>query len=273
MDVLVVGVSLVITAVIAVGLFQRARTQAPRLQGQLGGEAQEGWLVTDGGVRVREVGNGQLEAQATVRVSGQVTVRTSTSGLRVSGDPALVAVARQKMAGVRSLELKDHTLVVKAAGGSTPKRFVERVQEMVDALEQPWARAWTRAGRARGLTLSNGRLSGTMGDLTVQVYVEDGQTFVEVQGDLRPLTAAHKDTATFDPSPTGNAVLDMTLAVQGADEPLDDAVVEAMMPVLHAFPGPTLQDGRVLLRMPGTVIQGLGDRIDEAVALARSISP
>ena len=273
MDFLVVGVSLVITAIIAVGLFQRARTRAPRLQGQLGGEVRDRWLVMDGGVRVREVGNGQLEAQAPVRVSGQVTVRTSTSGLRVSGDPALVAVARQKMAGVRSLELNDHTLLVKAAGGSTPKRFVERVQELVDALEQPWTRAWTSDGRARGLTLANGRLSGTIGTLTVQVYVEDGHTCVQVDGDLRPLTASHKDTVPSYTPPTGNAVLDMTLAVQGAEEPLDDAVVEAMMPVLHAFPSSTLEDGRVLMRMPGTVLQGLGARIDEAVALARSISP
>ncbi len=269
-EVLLGAGGLALIGLLAAWLARQRRIPLPKLRRKLGGVVLDGWLVLSDGLRLRRAANGRLEAQARVRTPGRVSVRTTPSGLRATGNPDLVAIARQAVSGVESLSLADRWMHVVASGG-TPRRFAERVRALVAVLEEPWLEAWSSAGQARGLSLTADRLSGELDELSVEVFVEDGQTHIRVEGDLRDVTAAHKDVDIPDAAPTGNAVLDMTLRVRQGEGPLEDQVVETMLPVLHAFPGSMLNDGRVLMRIPGTVVEGIGDRIDEALALARAV--
>ena len=154
--------------------------------------------------------------------------------------------------------LTDNTLVVTSNGGPE-QAFVERARAIARGLEWSWLRTWQQVGRARGLRLEDHELEGH-----VDVIVAEAA--------LRQLSAVHKDLAEQLPEarPTGLPVLDLCVAV-ATSEPIQEELVETLLKVVHAWPGSSVSPRGVRLILPGVVTEGLGERIDEAVDLARAL--
>jgi hypothetical protein len=264
-EVIVLGLALLVAGFVAVWSLRPRASALPVLQKELGGTVENRWLVLEDGMRIRRTTNGPLEAMVSVRAPGSLSVRTTASGLRTTGNAQLFGRARGGMAGLSYLWLDEGSLHV-VGQADRPKRFVERVHELAESLEGTWLLAWKVAGSARGLRLEGLKLLGEMQGFQVVVDAEEG-TLIEARGPLRKLKAVHADIGLPDATKTGLPVLDMCLAV-ATSEPVEEDLVEKLLPVLHAWPGSRVDHDIVTLSSPTLVIDGLGERIDEVVALA-----
>lgn len=267
-EVIVLGLALLVVGFVALWSLRPRASALPGLQKQLGGTVENRWLVLPDGTRVRRTTNGPLEAMVSVRAPGQLTARTTASGLRVTGDTQLFGRSKGGMAGVSYLELTDGNLHI-IGQAEKPTRFAERVRELAEAVEGGWLLAWKLAGTARGLRLEGLRLVGEIDGLEVVADANQG-TRIEARGTLRNLRAVHADIGLPDAERTGLPVLDMCLAV-ATSEPIEEALVEKLLPVLHAWPGSRVDHDVVRFTSPTLVVDGLGDRIDEVVALASAL--
>lgn len=242
------------------------------LRKRLGGHIEGAILILDDGMSLRRRRMGGLEATLRVKARGSVSVRATGSGLRRVGDTNLLAEgAAQDIAGVGQFVLTDNTLVVTSNGGPE-LAFVERARAIARGLEWSWLGPWQRVGRARGLRLEDQELEGHIDGIEVEVEVQGGSTVIVAEAPLRQLSAVHKDLAEQLPEarPTGLPVLDLCVAV-ATSEPVEEELVETLLKVVHAWPGSSVSPRGVRLVIPGVVTEGLGERIDEAVALARAL--
>lgn len=169
--------------------------------------------------------------------------------------------------------------------------FIHTASALVDALEAAYNRHWIAASEATGLTLSKSTaaplsLRGTIHGLTVSAKHQetDDENFTEVNVRIRGpsgLWVVHRDQPTRSgdtPIDMGHPVLSSTVRVTGnAPDRIRalvsaPAVVEALLPVVHGFPGSTLTATRVHLVVPGRAGPALEEHIELAVNLARAVA-
>jgi hypothetical protein len=152
----------------------------------------------------------------------------------------------------------------------------ELAEELVAALLASAVRAWRRAAEERGFELgpwSGGfrPIQGRRGDCEVLAQAEEGRTVVRVRfpgGLLEGVSSVrHKDLG--QGMPTGNAVMDMLVSVQGrAAIWHDEELVAALLEVVHAWPGSELVPGQVVLRADRHLGAEVGPALDASLRLA-----
>ena len=153
---------------------------------------------------------------------------------------------------------------------------LERAEQLVAALQASAIRVWARAAEERGLELApwemgfrpiQGRLRGC----AVRAVPTLEGTVVRATLDAPRLRGirrvVHKDLG--EGTPTGNAVLDMLVAVEGSCEAWDDEeLVAALLEVVHAWPGSELRPEEVLLRAGRHLGEEVGPALDAVARLA-----
>jgi len=165
--------------------------------------------------------------------------------------------------------------------------YVRLGKKLVNNLAKAHGRHWRAIAEARGLTMGQHAptgyqpIVGTIGDVAVQTLLNrENQTIITARiPRILDITAIHKDHAKeLAPLvPTGNPVLDMSVRVAGQNATAIQAllanpdVVDALLPVVHAYPGSMLRPDGVRLMASGCRLTDVGDLIDKAVHLAQTV--
>ena len=181
-------------------------------------------------------------------------------------------------------QLRDRWLEVGTAAcpGHRVAEVVQDIVRLVEALEGAADAHWQDAAAELGLLVEahdaagNRRLVGLVEGIHVEARIEDARTVVEAQLDepLGGLRVVHRDLGAGEP--VGNPVLDMLISAEGSRDAFavllaDEALVEALLAVVHARKGSELLGDRVVLRESTEVREGLVDSIRAAAAVAVAV--
>jgi hypothetical protein len=173
------------------------------------------------------------------------------------------------------------------------RSLIEAVEQLGAELARSWDAPWLEAAHARGLAVGKlgkrgtSTLVGVIDGVPVEARARRGpqgwRTEVSAWVDVLPgLRIVHRDTAREegwdgDRVPLGNPVLDMLVAAR-VQEPqalrdmlADEALVEALLAVVHGRPGSALQHDSVRLVAPDRLTAELPEALDDVLELARML--
>jgi hypothetical protein len=173
------------------------------------------------------------------------------------------------------------------------RELIAAGEELARALVRAWDGPWVEAAQARGLAVGKlgqrgaATLVGVLEGIPVEARARRGprgwrtQVTAWVDGPAG-LRVIHREQAREEGwekrrVALGNPVLDMLVAAKAEDDAAlrgllaDEAVTEALLPVVHGRRGSTLQHDSVRLVAPGRLTDDLGAAIDDALALARAV--
>ncbi len=170
---------------------------------------------------------------------------------------------------------------------------IEEARAAASALLCGWDGPWTDAAERWGLgeLRTDGRglrsLVGVVGGLSVEAREirDDGETSTVVTVDApvpQALRVVHRDVAKRQGwealrDPLGNPVLDMLVAVRCSDPDearalfADEELTARLLEVVHAHPGSQLNEQGVWLLVRGQPLEGPGESLGLALALARAL--
>lgn len=156
------------------------------------------------------------------------------------------------------------------------------VTGLVGSLQDAADAHWFAAAEELGLQVQSHdpaghrSLSGWLDGVLVDASVQDGRTVVEVPLDepMGPMSITHRDLGRA--APVGNPVVDLLVSCHGPPEAFavllaDDALVEALLSVVHQRKGSELSGRGVVLREETLVRDELVASIRAAVALASAV--
>jgi hypothetical protein len=204
---------------------------------------------------------------------GEDPIRASLSAPRgldfspVRHDPVLEDVELRLAITVRQDELEiGFPRVAEARLGS----LVEACLELVELLEEEEDRPWREAAEAHGLRLEDGRIRGRCQGMAVLGSYAD-QTVIEVDLSGRGLPEGLR-IRHGGPVKLGSPVLDLLVGMErevtlppAFQEP---ELAEALLAVVHQFPGSALESSRVRLVAPGRLREDLEPALAACLRLA-----
>jgi hypothetical protein len=171
--------------------------------------------------------------------------------------------------------------------------LLDAVQELGSELVRAWDAPWLAAAHARGLAVGKlgkrgtSTLVGVVDGVPMEARARRGphgwRTEVTAWVDVLPgLRMVHRDVAReqgwdAERVPLGNPVLDMLVAAR-VQEPealrvmlAEEALVEALLAVVHGRPGSSVRHDSVRLVVPGRLTAALPEAIDDVLELARRL--
>ncbi|MCP4805946.1 MAG: hypothetical protein GY913_03900 [Proteobacteria bacterium] len=196
----------------------------------------------------------------------RVTVSRPPGPIR-EGDPKVAELLRRTR-HLLAFEPTAATVSMVFSRLRKPKKTAHWAARVTDAIAR--TSPWADASRSLGLSLEpNGRMTGEIDGLGVHVRARDDRTRVRVR---IPTTvrAVHADHVLEFAQPTGNPVLDQLAKVSGPLEVHDAEVVEALLAVVHGYPGSRVDGDGVRLDAAGAV-EDVAPLVHAAIRLARRL--